>query len=73
MAADASTREYGLDRRRSDLFLEWPIDEALGYLGPVQRVEIELELLKILGYERWRKGWSKRQTTPTATARTKRI
>jgi hypothetical protein len=39
-------REYGLGRRRTDLFLEWPIDEAKGYLGPVQRVVIELKLLK---------------------------
>lgn len=39
-------REYGLGRRRTDLFLEWPIDEAQGYLGPLQRVVIELKLLK---------------------------
>ncbi|MBK7002025.1 MAG: ATP-binding protein [Rhodoferax sp.] len=38
-------REYGLGRRRTDLFLEWPIDEAQGYLGPVQRVVIELKIL----------------------------
>ena len=38
-------REYGLGRRRTDLFLEWPVDEALGYLGPVQRVVIELKIL----------------------------
>jgi hypothetical protein len=41
-------REYGLGRRRTDLFLEWPMDEAQGYLGPVQRVVIELKL--------WKKG-----------------
>lgn len=41
-------REYGLGRRRTDLFLEWPIDETQGYLGPVQRVVIELKL--------WKKG-----------------
>lgn len=29
-----------------DLFLEWPIDEAQDYLGPVQRVVIEHKLLK---------------------------
>ena len=40
------SREYGLGRRRTDLFLEWPIDEAQGYLGPVQRVVIELKLLR---------------------------
>ena len=39
-------REYGLGRRRTDLFLEWPTDTAQGYLGPVQRVVIELKLLK---------------------------
>jgi hypothetical protein len=38
-------REYGLGRRRTDLFLEWPVDEALGYLGAVQRVVIELKIL----------------------------
>lgn len=42
------SREYGLGRRRTDLFLEWPLDEAQGYLGPVQRVVIELKL--------WKKG-----------------
>jgi hypothetical protein len=39
-------REYGLGRKRTDLFLEWPIDEALGYFGPVQRVVIELKLVR---------------------------
>jgi len=39
-------REYGLGRRRTDLLIEWPIDEAQGYHGPVQRVVIELKLLK---------------------------
>ena len=38
-------REYGLGRKRTDLFIEWPIDEAQGYFGPVQRVVIELKLL----------------------------
>jgi hypothetical protein len=38
-------REYGLGRRRTDLFLEWPVDESLGYLGTVQRVVIELKIL----------------------------
>ena len=37
-------REYGLGRRRTDLFLEWPVDEAQGYLGPVQRVVVELKI-----------------------------
>ncbi|GAB6059147.1 AAA family ATPase [Desulfonatronum parangueonense] len=39
------SREYGLGRRRTDLFLEWPLDEAAGLFGPVQRVVIELKLL----------------------------
>ena len=40
------SREYGLGRKRTDLLLEWPLDEAQGYNGPVQRVVIELKLLK---------------------------
>jgi hypothetical protein len=39
------SREYGLGRRRTDLFLEWPLDEAQGFLGPVQRVVLELKIL----------------------------
>ncbi|WP_245536591.1 hypothetical protein [Thiothrix nivea] len=27
------SREYGLGRRRTDLFLEWPVSEADGYHG----------------------------------------
>ncbi|TAN46785.1 MAG: ATP-binding protein [Methylococcaceae bacterium] len=38
-------REYGLGLRRTDLLLEWPLDEWQGYHGPVQRVVIELKLL----------------------------
>ncbi len=38
-------REYGLGRRRTDLLLHWPLDEAQGFLGPLQRVVIELKLL----------------------------
>jgi hypothetical protein len=40
------SREYGLGRKRTDLLLEWPLDEAQGFHGPVQRVVIELKLLK---------------------------
>ena len=40
------SREYGLGRRRTDLFVEWPLDAAQGFLGPVQRIVIELKLLK---------------------------
>ena len=39
-------REYGLGLKRTDLFIEWPIDEAQGFYGPVQRIVIELKLLK---------------------------
>jgi hypothetical protein len=39
-------REYGLGRKRTDLFLEWPMDEEKGYFGPVQKVVIELKLLR---------------------------
>ncbi|GAB6058876.1 ATP-binding protein [Desulfonatronum parangueonense] len=38
-------REFGLGRRRTDLLLEWPLDEATGFFGTVQRVVIELKLL----------------------------
>ena len=40
------TREYGLGRRRTDLFIEWPLDEARGYQGPLQKIVIELKLLR---------------------------
>ncbi len=39
------SREYGLGRRRTDLLLEWPLDEGLGYRGPMQRVVIALKIL----------------------------
>ncbi len=39
-------REYGLGLRRTDLLVEWPLDPAQGYFGPVQRVVIELKLLR---------------------------
>lgn len=38
-------REYGLGRRRTDLLLHWPLDETQGFLGPMQRVVLELKLL----------------------------
>lgn len=38
-------REYGLGRKRTDLLLQWPMDRTQGFLGPVQRVAIELKLL----------------------------
>ncbi|MDR0702207.1 MAG: hypothetical protein LBF61_07350 [Azoarcus sp.] len=39
-------REYGLGRRRTDLFIEWPLDEAQGLYGPMQRIVIELKILR---------------------------
>ena len=41
-------REYALGRKRTDLLIEWPLDEAQGFVGPVQRIVLELKL--------WRKG-----------------
>nr|VFK13826.1 MAG: AAA-like domain [Candidatus Kentron sp. LPFa] len=38
-------REYGLGRRRTDLLVQWPQDQARGFHGPVQRVVIELKIL----------------------------
>ena len=40
------SREYGLGWKRTDLFVEWPVDEARGFNGPVQRIVIELKLVK---------------------------
>lgn len=39
-------REYALGRKRTDLFLEWPLDEEKGFYGEVQRVVIELKILR---------------------------
>ena len=38
-------REYGLGRRRTDLLIQWPVDQAKGFYGPVQKVVLELKLL----------------------------
>lgn len=38
------TREYGLGMRRMDLYLEWPLDDALAFRGPLQRVVLELKI-----------------------------
>ncbi|MDR0490152.1 MAG: hypothetical protein LBH28_02745 [Oscillospiraceae bacterium] len=40
------TREYGLGRKRTDLFIEWPLDEQQGMHGPLQRIVIETKLLR---------------------------
>ena len=37
-------REYGLGRSRTDLLVQWPLDKAQGFLGPVQKVVIELKI-----------------------------
>ena len=37
-------REYGLGMRRTDLAIEWAVDEAQGYWGPVQRIVLELKI-----------------------------
>ncbi|SEA00706.1 AAA-like domain-containing protein [Thiothrix caldifontis] len=38
-------REYGLGRKRTDLYIEWPIDEEQGFYGEVQRIVLELKIL----------------------------
>jgi hypothetical protein len=39
-------RVYGLDRKRTDLFIEWPLDEKQGNHDPLQRIVIELKILR---------------------------
>ena len=39
-------REYGLGRKRTDLFIEWPLDAKLSMAGPLQRIVIEIKLLR---------------------------
>ncbi|WGZ95826.1 MAG: ATP-binding protein [Candidatus Thiothrix putei] len=38
-------REYGLGRKRTDLYIEWPVDEEQGFYGEVQRIVLELKIL----------------------------
>ena len=38
-------REYGLGRKRTDIFIEWPVDEEKGFYGEVQKIVLELKLL----------------------------
>ncbi|MDY0186285.1 MAG: hypothetical protein RBR43_10480, partial [Desulfuromonadaceae bacterium] len=40
------SREYGLGRKRTDLFIEWPTDPEQGMYGPLQRIVIELKILR---------------------------
>ena len=39
-------REYALGRRRTDLTVEWPLDEKQGFFGPIQRIVIELKIAR---------------------------
>jgi DNA polymerase III delta prime subunit len=39
-------REYALGRKRTDLFIEWPVSEEEGWHGEVQRIVIELKILR---------------------------
>ena len=39
------TREYGLGRKRTDLYIEWPVNEQAGYHGEVQKIVLELKIL----------------------------
>ena len=43
-------REYALGRKRTDLLIEWPLNPEKGFLGPVQRIVLELKI--------WRKNRS---------------
>lgn len=38
-------REYGLGRRRTDLLIEWPLDQQVGFFGDTQRIVLELKIL----------------------------
>jgi hypothetical protein len=38
-------REYALGRKRTDLLIEWPINEKQAYHGEVQRIVLELKIL----------------------------
>ena len=40
------SREYGLGRKRTDLLIEWPTDEKAGFHGQVQRIILELKILR---------------------------
>lgn len=38
------SREYALGRRRTDLLIQWPMDQKNGFIGEVQRIVIELKI-----------------------------
>ena len=39
-------REYALGRKYTDLYLEWPMDQEKGFYGDVQKVVLELKILR---------------------------
>ena len=39
-------REYALGRKYTDLYLEWPLDAEKGFFGEVQKVVLELKILR---------------------------
>ena len=39
------TREYGLGRKRTDLYIEWPVDQQAGFHGAVQKIVLELKIM----------------------------
>ena len=38
------SREYGLGRKRTDLYIEWPLDEQASFHGEIQRIVLELKI-----------------------------
>ncbi len=38
------SREYGLGRKRTDLYIEWPVDEQADFHGETQRIVLELKI-----------------------------
>jgi hypothetical protein len=40
------SREYGLGRRRTDLFIEWPLEGEGRFTGALQRIVLELKLMR---------------------------
>jgi len=39
-------REYALGRKRMDLFIEWPLDSKQSFQGPIQKIVIELKVIR---------------------------
>jgi len=38
-------REYGLGRKRTDIYIQWPLEKEKGFLGEVQKIVIETKIL----------------------------